>query len=199
MSFAPTSPVRGQCVQHVGNAFCMCPSFTAFTLYRDESQRYALDQPEPRCVCGHGIHAHADYISLVVHHCPANYCVAYTQKTPKTQECACGALLVDHVPVFNTYRSPIVNVSEPFVGDDYGTGASSYTTNASASNDANPMLFASPSSSLNNQIQLGRTAQAGAVAYEFEGYAPDDRAPNGTFDYPLNAIYDATPESGAWA
>ncbi|PBK96338.1 hypothetical protein ARMGADRAFT_1162829 [Armillaria gallica] len=195
MSFTPTSPVRGRCVRHVGNASCLCPSFTAFTLYRDESQPYTLDQPESRCVCGHGIHAHADYVSLIVHHCPANYCVAYTQKTPKTQECACGALLADHVPVFNTYRSPIANVPEPFVGDAYGTGASSYTTNASApSNDANPMLYASPPSSLNNQTQLGRTAQAGAVAHDLEGYAP-----NGTFDYPLNVIYDATPESGAWA
>ncbi|PBK96349.1 hypothetical protein ARMGADRAFT_692649 [Armillaria gallica] len=163
MSFAPISPVRGQCVQHVGNAFCLCPSFIAFTLYRDESQRYTLDQPEPRCVCGHGIYAHADYISLVVHHCPANYC------TPKTQECACGALLADHVPVFNTYRSPIANVSEPFVGDVYGTGASAYTKNAStSSNDADPMLFASPSSPLTNQIQPGR---AEAVAHGLEGYA----------------------------
>ncbi len=55
MSFAPTSPVRGQCVQHVGNAFCPCPSFTAFTLYRDESQRYTLHQV-------HKLHGLASYI-----------------------------------------------------------------------------------------------------------------------------------------
>ncbi|KAK0502785.1 hypothetical protein EDD18DRAFT_1135096 [Armillaria luteobubalina] len=30
-------------------------------------------------LCGHGIHAHADYMSIVVNHCPANQCAAYAQ------------------------------------------------------------------------------------------------------------------------
>ncbi|KAK0445541.1 hypothetical protein EV421DRAFT_329569 [Armillaria borealis] len=41
---------------------------------------YMLTTSQSRCVCGHGIHAHADYLSLVVHHCPTKYCVAYVQK-----------------------------------------------------------------------------------------------------------------------
>ncbi len=31
-------------------------------------------------LCGHGIHAHADYISIVVNHYPANQCAAYAQQ-----------------------------------------------------------------------------------------------------------------------
>ncbi|SJL04552.1 uncharacterized protein ARMOST_07919 [Armillaria ostoyae] len=174
------------------------PGFTAFTLHRAESQSHTLDQS--RCVCGHGIHAHADYLSLVVHHCPTKYYVAYVQKTPKTQECSCGALLVDHVPVFNTHRSPAAQ--EPLVGDAHAIGASSYTTNTSASsNVANLTLFASPPPS-SLDIQLGPVAQTEAdavVAHDLGSYALDDGVPNGTIDYQLNAVYNATPESGAWA
>ncbi len=28
-------------------------------------------------LCGHGIHAHADYVSMVVNHYPVNQCAAY--------------------------------------------------------------------------------------------------------------------------
>ncbi|KAK0228101.1 hypothetical protein IW262DRAFT_577248 [Armillaria fumosa] len=62
----------------------------------------------------------------------------------------------------------------------HGIGASSYITNASASsNDANPMLFALTSSSLNNPGQLGPIAQA--EAHKVEGYALDDGTQNGHF------------------
>ncbi len=30
--------------------------------------------------CGHGIHAHRDYVSMFVHHCPAMNCAAYYPK-----------------------------------------------------------------------------------------------------------------------
>ncbi|PBK77640.1 hypothetical protein ARMSODRAFT_1010287 [Armillaria solidipes] len=202
MSFAPTSPVRGQCVQHVGNAFCLCPSFTAFTLHRAESQSHTLDQS--RCVCGHGIHAHADYLSLVVHHCPTKYCVAYVQKTPKTQECSCGALLVDHVPVINTHRSPAAR--EPLEGDAHAIGVSSACHLTQRTRPPLQMSQTScyslplPPSSLD--IQLGPTAQTEAdavVAHDLESYVPDGGVPNGTIDYQLNAVYNATHESGAWA
>ncbi|KAK0448259.1 uncharacterized protein EV420DRAFT_849179 [Desarmillaria tabescens] len=172
MSYALPSLVRPQCIGHAGNVFCLCSRFTSFT----------LDQPELRCVCGHGMHAHADFMSLVVHHCPANSCVAYVQKTPKTQECSCGALLVDHVPVFNIYRPPT---------------ASSHTMNASASsNDADFTPFASLPPSSSDTVQAETDA---FIAYDLGGYVLDDGALNATLDYHPNAIHDATPESGAWA
>ncbi len=40
-----------------------------------------LTVPQDICGhCGHGIHAHADYVSIVVNHYPANQCAAYAQK-----------------------------------------------------------------------------------------------------------------------
>ncbi|KAK0228067.1 hypothetical protein IW262DRAFT_576417 [Armillaria fumosa] len=55
--------------------------------------------------CGHGIHTHADYVSMVVHHYPPTQCVAYVQKTPLTQCCTCEIWLCDHLPTNNLYRS----------------------------------------------------------------------------------------------
>ncbi|PBK97435.1 hypothetical protein ARMGADRAFT_1009449 [Armillaria gallica] len=52
------------------------------------------------------MHAHADYVSTVVHRCVATNCVAFVQKTPRTQGCTCSASLIDHNPVMNMYRSP---------------------------------------------------------------------------------------------
>ncbi|PBK96345.1 hypothetical protein ARMGADRAFT_692579 [Armillaria gallica] len=201
MSSVALPPIRGRCVEHTGNAFCLCSRFTA---HRDQSQWHTLDQP--RCICGHGIHAHVDYLSLVVHHCPTNYCVAFVQKTPQTQECTCGALLIDHVPVVNGYRSlpaAVTNSQEPFVGEGRSIG-SSYSTNASASNDANPILFAptpSPNTNTLSHIQPGYT-QADAeifIAHHPQGYAPDGDASNGPFFYYPTDAYNAIPEGEAWA
>ncbi|KAK0502767.1 hypothetical protein EDD18DRAFT_1099800 [Armillaria luteobubalina] len=58
------------------------------------------------CVhCGHGIHAHADYISMVVHHYLPTQCVTYVQKAPLTQRCTCEIWLCDHIPITNLYHS----------------------------------------------------------------------------------------------
>ncbi|KAK0183939.1 hypothetical protein F5146DRAFT_1077138 [Armillaria mellea] len=87
-------PPRGQCIQVTDNLqHCQCPSFVS-----------TLDQLI--CGrCGHGIHAHRDYVSMFVHHCPAMNCAAYYPKTSWVQACTCSASLIEHIPVVNVYRS----------------------------------------------------------------------------------------------
>ncbi|KAK0225239.1 hypothetical protein EDD85DRAFT_857032 [Armillaria nabsnona] len=88
-------PSRGQCTQVIDNIQrCQCPSFTS-----------PLLDPYICINCGHGIHAHADYVSMVVHHYPPTQCAAYVQKTPLTQCCTCEIWLCDHLPINNSYRS----------------------------------------------------------------------------------------------
>ncbi|KAK0502690.1 hypothetical protein EDD18DRAFT_1134556 [Armillaria luteobubalina] len=104
MSLA-TMPSRGQCVQPIDNIHegCQC-SWFAPTL---------LDQNI--CgACGHGIHAHVDYVSMHVNHHPATQCAAFVQKTPLTQRCTCETWLSDHVTIDNLYRSADVawNISD---------------------------------------------------------------------------------------
>ncbi|KAK0445556.1 hypothetical protein EV421DRAFT_1734747 [Armillaria borealis] len=67
-------PSRGKCIQVINSVQrCRCLWF-----FPPESP--LLDQNI--CgLCGHGIHAHIDYVSTVVHHYPANQCAAYVQKT----------------------------------------------------------------------------------------------------------------------
>ncbi|KAK0240659.1 hypothetical protein EDD85DRAFT_496863 [Armillaria nabsnona] len=88
-------PSRGQCIQISDNfQFCQCPLFVS-----------TLDQLICGW-CGHGIHAHRDYVSMFVHHCPAMNCAAYYPKTPRVLACTCSASLIEHMPVVNVYRSP---------------------------------------------------------------------------------------------
>ncbi|PBK80440.1 hypothetical protein ARMGADRAFT_78141 [Armillaria gallica] len=88
-------PSRGQCTQVTDNVQrCQCPSFASRLL-----------DPYICVNCGHGIHAHADYVSMVVNHHPPTKCAAYVQKTPLTQCCTCEIWLCDHLPTNNLYRS----------------------------------------------------------------------------------------------
>ncbi|KAK0227901.1 hypothetical protein IW262DRAFT_1479021 [Armillaria fumosa] len=87
-------PSRGPCVQITDDLqLCQCPSFAS------TYDQNICDQ------CGHGIHAHRDYVSMFVHHCPAMNCAAYYPKTPWVQACTCSASLIEHMPVMNAYRS----------------------------------------------------------------------------------------------
>ncbi|KAK0240612.1 hypothetical protein EDD85DRAFT_950458 [Armillaria nabsnona] len=198
MSSVALPPIRGRCVEHTGNAFCLCLRFTA---HWDQSQWHTRDQS--RCVCGHGIHAHTDYLSLIVHHCPTNHCVAYVQKTPQTQECTCGALLIHHVLDANVHRSlptAVSNTREPFVGDAHSIG-SSYSIDASASNEANLIPFAltpSPNTNTLSHIQPSFTQVEAEmfVAHHPQGYAPDG---DGAFDFYPTDAYNATAEGEARA
>ncbi|KAK0225244.1 hypothetical protein EDD85DRAFT_857064 [Armillaria nabsnona] len=97
-------PSRGQCTQVTDNIqHCQCPSFAS-----------PLLDPYICVNCGHGIHAHIDYVSMVVHHYPPTRCAAYVQKTPLAQRCTCEAQLCDHLPIDNLNRS-----AEPWNVLDY--------------------------------------------------------------------------------
>ncbi|KAK0210322.1 hypothetical protein DFS33DRAFT_1483432 [Desarmillaria ectypa] len=88
-------PSRGQCIQVTDNIQqCQCPWFVSTLL-----DQYICGQ------CGHGIHTHVDYVSMVVNHYPATQCVTYVQKTPLTQRCTCEVWLYDHVATDNLYCS----------------------------------------------------------------------------------------------
>ncbi|KAK0240658.1 hypothetical protein EDD85DRAFT_1021864 [Armillaria nabsnona] len=122
-------PSRGQCIQITDNSYhCQCQWF-----FPPESS--LLDQNI--CgLCGHGIHAHVDYVSTVVNHCPANQCAAYAQKTTLTQRCTCEAQFCEHVAADNLHR-----ILDPWAVLDYFNpdinGPSSSAPTSSYSNDAN--------------------------------------------------------------
>ncbi|SJL04604.1 uncharacterized protein ARMOST_07972 [Armillaria ostoyae] len=88
-------PSRGQCIHLTDNVQqCQCPWFVPTLL-----EPYICGQ------CGHGIHMHANYVSMVVSHYPVIQCVAYVQNMPLTQCCTCEVWLADHVTIKNWYRS----------------------------------------------------------------------------------------------
>ncbi|KAK0474979.1 hypothetical protein IW261DRAFT_1498049 [Armillaria novae-zelandiae] len=92
---SPPIPSRGRCIQATDSVHqCQCPSFAS-----------PLLDPNICINCRHGIHAHADYVSMVVHHYPPTQCIAYVQKTPLTQRCTCEIWLCDHLPTNNSHHS----------------------------------------------------------------------------------------------
>lgn len=110
------------------------------------------------------------------------------------------ALLVDHKAVVNLYRTAaaVTNNREHFVGGARGI-VSSYSA---STNPSTPILIpiSSPNANALPHNQHSTQAEAGVVvAHHFPGYVSDGSAPNGTFDYHPDAVYDATPEGGAWA
>ncbi|KAK0189617.1 hypothetical protein F5146DRAFT_1139015 [Armillaria mellea] len=91
-----TPPMRGPCIHA-----CGCDWFLP------------IAEDAQQCTCGHLIHAHVDYLSQFVHHCPTTGCAAYVQKTPHTQDCTCMAPLSSHFLGVNQCRlfEPLVPVS----------------------------------------------------------------------------------------
>ncbi|KAK0502766.1 hypothetical protein EDD18DRAFT_1099799 [Armillaria luteobubalina] len=81
------------------------------------------------CVhCRHGIHAHADYVSPVVHIYPPTQCIAYVQKC-----CMCEIWLCNHILTNNLHHS-----AEPWTVLDYSpdnNGASYSPATISFSNN----------------------------------------------------------------
>ncbi|SJL04563.1 uncharacterized protein ARMOST_07930 [Armillaria ostoyae] len=150
-------PLRGKCIQVIDSIqLCQC-------LWFFPPELPLLDQNI--CgPCGHGIHAHVDYVSTVVHHYPANQCAAYVQKTPLVQRCTCEAQLCDHNAIDNPYRSAEPwNVLDYFQDSDNSNGYSHNansplgpnTTSSSSTDSANanadlmsnsPALIFSPGS-----------------------------------------------------
>ncbi|KAK0458408.1 uncharacterized protein EV420DRAFT_354613 [Desarmillaria tabescens] len=101
-------PSRAQCIHITDNVqHCQCSCFVPTLL-----------EPNICGQCAHGIHAHVDYVSMVVNHYPPTQCAAYVQKTPLVQRCTCEAQLCDHVVIDNPYRVPEPwNVLDNFPGD----------------------------------------------------------------------------------
>ncbi|KAK0210323.1 hypothetical protein DFS33DRAFT_1292345 [Desarmillaria ectypa] len=99
-SMAPIKvPYRARCLEVAdGSNPCQCQWFISPPSL--VANKFACSK------CGHGIHAHADYVSKIVHHCSPTHCVAYVQETPRTQACTCTAMLVHHRPMQNPYRLP---------------------------------------------------------------------------------------------
>ncbi|KAK0431386.1 uncharacterized protein EV420DRAFT_1490817 [Desarmillaria tabescens] len=85
-------------------------------------------------LCGHGIHTHADYVSVVVHQQPEMHWVAYVQKTPVVQLCTCETLLYNHVASNN-----------PFYFDNMWNILDSFPNNTQNPYTINPAFFRSAS------------------------------------------------------
>ncbi|KAK0458406.1 uncharacterized protein EV420DRAFT_1642758 [Desarmillaria tabescens] len=137
-------PSRRQCTQVIDNIQrCQCPCFIP-------PASILLDQNI--CgLCGHGIHTHVDYVSMVVNHHPPTQCAAYVQKTPLTQCCTCEAWLCDHVAINNPYRPAepwdVLNFFMDNIGLSSGVNATSFYNNAvNGPFTPNPMLLPSAGS-----------------------------------------------------
>ncbi|PBK77614.1 hypothetical protein ARMSODRAFT_1010265 [Armillaria solidipes] len=135
--------------------------------------------PAYHCTCGHGIHAHVDYLSPVVHHCPSTHCAAYVQKTPQTQDRTCGAPLADHVAILYPMRA--VSKTFPLL----------------------PPIVFSPSPNIYLLgTQLGTIQEEPDVSSCHQGLSSvfkGDSDENGHFHDPLNAMYGATSVPDALA
>ncbi|KAK0435442.1 uncharacterized protein EV420DRAFT_320950 [Desarmillaria tabescens] len=145
-------PSRGKCIQVIdSNQHCQCLWFLP-------PESPLLDQNN--CgLCGHGVHAHVDYVSMVVHHCPAMNCGAYFPKTARVQACTCSASLIDHIPVVNVYRSP---TPLPYGADisvhDNGPPSNVNTFTGDTTNiPLTPMPMPSPSTNANPSYPYGNT------------------------------------------
>ncbi|KAK0183930.1 hypothetical protein F5146DRAFT_1130451 [Armillaria mellea] len=136
-------PPRGQCIELTGNLQrCQCLSFGL-----------ALDQ-QICGRCGHGIHAHRDYVSMFVFECPVMNCAAYYPKTSRVQACICSASLMEHRPVVNVYRLP---ATLPYGAD--ADSALPSTVNTFTGDTANipftPVPIPSPSTTGNPSYSYG--------------------------------------------
>ncbi|KAK0445563.1 hypothetical protein EV421DRAFT_330417 [Armillaria borealis] len=199
------SSIRGQCVEHTDYAFCVCPRFLPA---RAETWQYPSSDnvvPAYHCTCGHGIHAHVDYLSPVVRHCPSTHCAAYVQKTPQTQDCTCGAPLADHVAIVNSYRLPaaisyaggIQNISPPS-----NTGPDNPSDNMNIILSPQPIVFSPSPNIYPSGTQLGTIQEEPDVSSCHQGLSgvfKGDSDENRHFYDPLNVMYGATSAPDALA
>ncbi|KAK0197582.1 hypothetical protein F5146DRAFT_1130435 [Armillaria mellea] len=145
-------PHRAQCIQVTdGTLICPCPWFNAPLLP-------SLDQLFSCVNCGHGIHAHVDYDSKIVHHRPANYCATYVQKV-----CTCTVQLFDHEAIVNVYRSLALSHSPAFIPSSLDSVTSLNANIARPSSDTSalevtltltpiPSINTTPSSASNSML-----------------------------------------------
>ncbi|KAK0458387.1 uncharacterized protein EV420DRAFT_1541988 [Desarmillaria tabescens] len=203
-------PSRGQCIQiTVNSQHCQCQWF-----FPPESPLLGQNI----CgLCGHGIHAHADYVSTVVNRCPANQCAAYVQKTTLTQLCTCGAPFFEHIATDNTkyYLREPWTVSDYFsANSNVSSTSDNYAYDASSSFDPNTSSL--PSTDYNPTISFGDARSLPFTTPEpiYSPYAsntssaiqpdttltPGGYSPDGYFthysNHLVNSPYDRQPEGG---
>ncbi|PBK96317.1 hypothetical protein ARMGADRAFT_1061042 [Armillaria gallica] len=167
-------PLRGKCIQVIDSIqSCQC-------LWFFPPQSPLLDQNI--CgLCGHGIHAHVDYVSTVVHHYSVNQCAAYVQKTPLVQRCTCEAQLCDHIATDNPYRS-----AEPWIVLDYFQGnnnSNSYSHNANSPLGPNTTYFSSTDSANANADLMSNSPTLISSPGSHRPFSPSDDA--GNVDIPV--------------
>ncbi|PBK58470.1 hypothetical protein ARMSODRAFT_1091206 [Armillaria solidipes] len=180
-------PSRGQCIQITDNSQpCQC-------LWFFPPESLLLDQNI--CDhCGHGIHAHADYVSPFVNHYPANQCAAYAQKTHMMQFCTCGTQFFEHVGTYNSYHIPDPwTVLRYFNPDNNGSPLN--ITLSGYSNDANSPFSpnTAPSSNYSTPIFSG---DASAVPLAFTPIYMPSPSPNAnsSYHYGDTVIFAPTPQ-----
>ncbi|KAK0228092.1 hypothetical protein IW262DRAFT_1348864 [Armillaria fumosa] len=151
-------PSRGRCVQFTDSQPCQCQWFfppESPLLDRVGSRSplsiFLCSVSQLVCsLCGHGVHAHADYVSDIVNHYPANQCAAYAQTTHLTQRCTCEAQFYEHVATDNWYRLPELWTALDYFNPDTSGPSRSATT----SNDPNGPFFPNTMASPNFKTSM---------------------------------------------
>ncbi|PBK80410.1 hypothetical protein ARMGADRAFT_77409 [Armillaria gallica] len=200
-------PSRGQCIHITDDSqHCQC-------LWFFPPVSPLLDQNI--CGhCGHGVHAHADYVSTVVNHYPVNQCVAYAQKTHLTQRCTCDAQFCKHIGAYNSYRIqepwsvlryfyPDTNGPSPSVAtsDDAGN---SFSPNTTPTSNYNSPMFSDDATNMSLTLAPNPSPSSSSTSPAIQpdtsqtlGYSPDSyyfaQYPN----YFVNSPHAGPPEGGA--
>ncbi|KAK0474901.1 hypothetical protein IW261DRAFT_532605 [Armillaria novae-zelandiae] len=146
-----TIPSRGQCIHPINNIQqgCRCSWFAPTLL-----DQYICG------ACGHGIHAHVDYVSMMVHHHPATQCAAYVQRSPLTQRCTCGTWLSDHdEAIDNLYLStdPGDVLDDTPDNDNLSSSATGFQSNESINHAYTPSFMYASSTNFNTADGPGPT------------------------------------------
>ncbi|KAK0240641.1 hypothetical protein EDD85DRAFT_1021850 [Armillaria nabsnona] len=172
-------PSRGQCIHVTDNQPCQCLWF-----FPPESP--LLDQNI--CGhCGHGIHAHADYVSTVINHYPANQCAAYAQTTHLMQFCTCGAQFYEHIAAYNSYCIPEPWTVLRYFNPDGNVPSPSATTSSAANSPFSPNT--TPSSNYSTTMFSGD-----ATDTPFSPAYMPPPSPNVNASYPYGGTVIFTPQ-----
>ncbi|KAK0502771.1 hypothetical protein EDD18DRAFT_605956 [Armillaria luteobubalina] len=183
-------PSRGRCTQITDGIIqpCQCLWF-----FPPES---SLSDPNTCGLCEHGIHAHADYFSIVVNHYPANQCAAYAQTTHMMQFCTCGAQFCEHIGTYNLYRIPEPWTVLHYFNPDNSGPPLSTTSNGYPSDVSSPFSpNLTPSSNYSTPMLIGDTSWP-AVPLAFTPTYMPSPSPNANTSYPYGGtvIFTPTPQ-----
>ncbi|KAK0483145.1 hypothetical protein IW261DRAFT_1560936 [Armillaria novae-zelandiae] len=181
-------PSRGQCIQTTdGIQRCQCLWFFPPGSSLLDSNTCSL--------CKHGIHAHADYVSMVVNHYPMNQCAAYAQMTHMMQFCTCGAQFCEHIGAYNSYHIP-----EPWIALHYfNPGNNGPSSPLSVTPNGYPNDISSPfspnttlSSNYGTPVFSGDMSQSAVPLAFTPTYMPVPS--NSSYPYGDTVIFAPTPQ-----